>query len=144
MGQPRRAGLGRPLLSQLRPVVRPRSKTTNAKIVDNAGIKRSKIFLMVNTRTQFAISVGDSEPRNFFQKYKTKSTSAQASSPQASSLKHKRTSFPTFRDWRVGGPIIHKLANRGPRVKFDGPWNGGLDKDIAILWMLVMERYLMG
>jgi len=56
-----------------------------------------------------------------------KTMSLQASSPQASSLKHKRTSFPTFRNWWVGGPIGHKLANRGSWVKFDGPWNGGLD-----------------
>ena len=61
-----------------------------------------------------------------------------------SSLKLQATSVPTFRYWWVGGPIIHKLLDRGPWIKFDGPWNGGLDKDIAILWVLVMERYLVG
>jgi len=45
------------------------------------------MYHMENTRTQFTIPGGDGEPRNFFQEYRTKSTSAQASSPQASSLK---------------------------------------------------------
>ena len=52
MGRPLRAGPGRPQLSQLKPVVRPRSKITNARIVDNAGIRRSKTYLMVNIRRQ--------------------------------------------------------------------------------------------
>jgi len=38
----------------------------NAKIVDNAGIRRSKTYLMANIRTQFTIPKGDGEPPNFF------------------------------------------------------------------------------
>ena len=189
---------------------------------------------MVNTRTQFAISVGDSEPRNFFQKFRTRSHKQQAPSNrqqaggwahrrqafacqdknkfdimgfsgtfsydsagptmsqqdcllhtrrarhwsfrrwtnftrgtrswaegiclepsiftkleeirarktescfpqnrkatsnrlQASSVKRQATSFPSFGYRRVGGPIGYKLFDRGPRIKFHGSWNGGLD-----------------
>ena len=52
-------------------------------------------LIILNNKTQFAISYGDSELRNFFQKYKTKSTSAQATGNR-----------------RAGGPIVHKQIYR--------------------------------
>ena len=49
-------------------------------------------LIILNNKTQFAISYGDSEPRNFFKKFKTKSVKQQASSnrQQAGGWAHRR------------------------------------------------------
>ena len=52
-------------------------------------------LIILNNKTQFAISVGDSEPRNFFQKFRTRSHKQQAPSnrPQAGGWAHRRQAF---------------------------------------------------
>ena len=51
-GQLRRAGPGLQPWQQPRPVVRRRNKIINARIVEHAGIRRSKTYLMANIRKQ--------------------------------------------------------------------------------------------
>jgi len=103
----------------------------NAKIVEHAGIRRSRTYHMVNTRTQFTIPKGDGEPPNFFLGFKLQATSdrRQATSvkQQASSVKRQAASVPAFGHRRVGGPTGYKLLNRGPWIKFHGSWSEGLD-----------------
>jgi hypothetical protein len=60
-----------------------------------------------------------------------------------SSLKLQATSVPTFRYWWVGGPIIHKLFDSGPWIKFHGSWSVGLEQDVTIFGMLEMEGNLV-
>ena len=49
-------------------------------------------LIILNNKTQFAISYGDSEPRNFFQKFRTRGHKLQASSnkQQAGGWAHRR------------------------------------------------------